>query len=112
MSRDVLPRHLCSKTILSKRCVHMWEEPEIDQVWTENQANQNDWPKKTRKKCPVKVIQVRQGPDSVPFSLSPPTCLPTRTGLFFVEINTLLASLLSVFVGVLFCKAEGPGPGH
>ena len=28
----------------------------------------------------------------------------------FLLINTLLASLLSVFMGVLFCKAEGPGP--
>ena len=35
----------------------MWEDPEIYQIWTLNQANQNDWPKKTRKKCPIYVIQ-------------------------------------------------------
>ena len=43
-------------------------------------------------------------------SLSPPMCLSTCTVLFFLLINTLLVSLLSVFVGVLFCKAKGPGP--
>ena len=30
----------------------------------------------------------------------------------FLLINTLLVSLLSVFVGILFCKAKGPGPCH
>ena len=32
------------------------------------------------------------------------------TVLFFLLINTLLALLVSVFVEILFCKAEGPGP--
>ena len=32
----------------------MWKDPETDQVWTVNQANQNDWPQETRKKGPVK----------------------------------------------------------
>ena len=43
-------------------------------------------------------------------SLSPPMCLSTHT--FFLLINTLLVSLLSVFVGILFRKAKGPGPCH
>ena len=30
--------------------------------------------------------------------------------LLFLLINTLLISVLSIFVGILFCKAEGPGP--
>ena len=34
-----------------------WEDPEMYQIWTQNQANQNDWPKETRKKCPIYVIQ-------------------------------------------------------
>ena len=33
------------------------EDPEIHQIQTQNQANQNDWPKKIQKKCPIKVIQ-------------------------------------------------------
>ena len=37
-------------------------------------------------------------------------CLPTCTILFFLLINTLLASLISILVEILFCKAKGPGP--
>ena len=40
-------------------------------------------------------------------SLSPPVCLSTRN-LF--PPNKHFASLLSVFVGIHFCKAKGPGP--
>ena len=46
-------------------------------------------------------------------TLSPwvcPMCLFTRTVLFFLLIHTLLASLLCVFVEILFCKDEGPVP--
>ena len=42
-------------------------------------------------------------------SLSLHMCLSTHTILFF-SINTLLASLLSIFVEILFCKVKGPGP--
>ena len=42
-------------------------------------------------------------------SVSPPVCAYSHV-LFFLLINTLLASLLSVFVGIHFCKAKGP-PG-
>ena len=37
--------------------VHIWEDPEINQIGTVNQANQNDWPKDIWKKQPIKVIQ-------------------------------------------------------
>ena len=40
-------------------------------------------------------------------SPSPPVCL-SNMYFFFLLINTV--SLLSIFVGILFCKAEGPGP--
>ena len=30
----------------------------------------------------------------------------------FLLINSLLISLLSIFVGILFCKVKGPGPCH
>ena len=33
-------------------CAHTWEDPEIYQTQTVNQANQNDWPKENRKKTP------------------------------------------------------------
>ena len=31
---------------------------------------------------------------------------------FYLLINNLLASLLSIFVEILFCKAKGQGPCH
>ena len=75
-----------------------------------NQANQNDRPKETQKKRSIKEIQtttraqLRESPSEsahVPIH----TCCT-----LFLSINTLLASLLSVFVDILFCKTEGPGP--
>ena len=42
-------------------------------------------------------------------SLSPPTCLTTHTVLFSLLINTSLVLILSLSVGILFCKAEGTG---
>ena len=42
--------------------------------------------------------------------LSLPVCLSTYTVLFFLLINTLPISLLSIFVGIIFLHAEGPGP--
>ena len=189
---------------------YTWEGPAIFQIWTVNQTNQNDWPKETQKKCPIKVIQTAVRLWLSPsLSLSLPMCLSmhcfycsvdnfclslwpmdcsmpgfpvhnqllefTQThvhsvgdaiqsshplsspslpalnlsqhqGLFqwvgsshhvakvlklqlqhhpihpmniridfnytllFLLINTLLISVLSIFVGILFCKAEGPGP--
>ena len=43
------------KSILAKRCVHTWEDPEIYQIGTVNQANHNDWPKEIPPKYPIKV---------------------------------------------------------
>ena len=62
-------------------------------------------------KCLIKVIQAAtrvQLGDSL--FLRAPVCLSTWTVLFYFSINTLPVSLLSIFVGILFCKAEGPGP--
>ena len=39
-------------------------------------GNQNDWPKETRKKCPLKVIQLPQGRNSVALSLSESAHVP------------------------------------
>ena len=86
------------------------EDPEIYQMWTVNQANQNDWPKETQKKCPIKLIQTalraqyRDSPsESVHVSIQMHCTL-------FLLINILHASLVSIFVGILFCKVERPGP--
>ena len=73
--------------------MHTGEDPEIYQIQTQNQAKQDDWPKETWKKCPIKVIQTTT---RARLSLSPPVCLSTHTVLFFLLINTLLASLLYI----------------
>ena len=89
---------------------HIREDPEISQIWTVNQVNQHDWPKATGKKYPIKLIQTitrAQLRDS-PFK-SARVALHMYCTLFLL-INTLLALFLSVFVGIPFCKAEGPGP--
>ena len=42
-------------------------------------------------------------------SLSPPVCLFTHTVPFFLLMITLLVSLLSVFVGIIFAKLKNQG---
>ena len=53
--------------------------------------------RKKRKKCPTEVIQ---------------TATRTHSGItvLFPPLNQYFVSPLSVFVGILFCEAEGPGP--
>ena len=56
MSWDVPPICLCGRIHLGKEMhVSTWEDPERNHVRTVKQANH--WPKETRKKCPMKVIQ-------------------------------------------------------
>ena len=58
-----------------------------------------------------KWIQIAMEHDSV--TLSPWVCPCVYSNIlysFSLFINTLLVSLLSIFVGILSCKAEGPGP--
>ena len=31
----------------------MWEDAEINQIWTQNQAKQDDWSKETEKECSI-----------------------------------------------------------
>ena len=84
--------------------MHTWEGPEINQTQTQNQAKQEDQPNENLEKMPHK-------PDSnyhkgVTLSLSPPICISARPVLFFLLINTLLASLLSISLWKLIsCKA-------
>lgn len=88
----------------------MWEDPEVCQVWTVKQENQNDWPRKSEE-MPHKAIQTtRRMPLKDLLSLWVHPCL-SRVVPFSLLINTLLASLFSLFVGILSCKA-GWGPCH
>ena len=111
MSRDILTRCLFGRIHLgSEMCEHMWEDPEIYQIWTVNQGNLNDWPKEIQKKCLIKEIQTAK---RVQISDSPSEAAHVSTHMnytLFLLINTSLASLLSVFVETFFCKTEGPGP--
>ena len=44
---------------LVERCMcTQGDQPEIYQVQTQNQANQNDWPKEAWKKCPEELIEI------------------------------------------------------
>ena len=63
--------------------------------------------RKTGRNAPCKWFKLPHGHNSGIFSLSLPMCLSTCTVLLFFLINTLLASLLSLFVEVLSWKAEG-----
>ena len=56
--------------------VHAWEDPETYQMWTLNQANQNDWPKET---LHVSDLNYLKG-TALPLNL--PMCLYTRTYTF------------------------------
>ena len=111
MLRDGLPIGLCGRVRLDQEMhAQTWKDPEIYEIWTVNQANKNDWPKENQKKHPIKIIQttmrarLRDSP-----SESAHVSIHTYCTLF-LQINTLLASLLSRLVGILFCKAEGPRP--
>ena len=44
---------------LVERCIcTQGDQPEIYQVQTQNQANQNDWPKEAWKKCPEELTEI------------------------------------------------------
>ena len=62
--------------------VHMWYDPEIDQIWILNQVNQNDWPKETWKKCLIKVLQATKREQ---LSNTESMYLSTHTVLFFIS---------------------------
>ena len=63
------------------------------QIQTHKQAKQGARPEETQEKCPIKVIQTTRARPS----LSLPVYLEPHV-LFFLLINTGLASLLSISV--------------
>ena len=91
--------------------VHTWEDPEMHQIWTVNQTNQDDRPKETSKKRPTKITQATMRMQlRLPLSLSPPVHLFTFTVLFSPLNKCFTCFTLFVFVGILSCKAKGPRP--
>ena len=90
---------------------HTWEDPEIYQIRTVNQANQNDWLQKTLEEIPYKSHSNCHKGTTQWLSLGVPSCVyPHLLYAFSLLINTLLISPLSIFVEIIFCKAKGPGP--
>ena len=85
MSRDALPTGLCSRIHLGYEVyAHTWEDPEIYQIWTVSQVNQNAWPKEIQKKYPIKFIQTTMKVKLRHcLSLSNSMCLSTPIVLFF-----------------------------
>ena len=83
-----------------------WDTPNVDcepgkSNWL-TKGNLEEIPHKSNSSCHKGVT--RDSPSEFP-------SVPTHTYCtLFLLINTLLASLLFVFVEILFCKAEGPGP--
>ena len=64
----------------------MWMEPEIYQIGTVNRTSQNDWPKETWKKCPIKVSHTAMRmrfSDSLSLSLA----VRPSTGTVFFSLN-------------------------
>ena len=75
------PRASSLEPISAKTSAHIQENPEMHQIRPVNQANQNDPPKETRKKCPNLVSQTaRRLRLSDSLSLSRLECLSTRKG--------------------------------
>ena len=54
---SIYPRASSLESILANRCTPTGEDPEINQIWTQDEAKQDDWPGETWKKCPMEVIQ-------------------------------------------------------
>ena len=87
--------------------------PEIYQIWTVNQAKQNAWLKETLKKGPIKALQLSWGCNSATLSLPESACVSIHMHCTFsLLINTLLVSLLSLFVKFFSAKPKGEGSCH
>ena len=74
--------------------MHTWEDSQINQILTQNQAEQDNWLNETQKNCPMKVIQTAM---PVGLSLSPSMCLSMGTLFFFLLKNTLFHYFLSLW---------------
>ena len=87
---------------------HTREDPEINQIWTQSQAKQGDWPEETQKKCP-RINSDSNYHEGATVSLSLHVCLSTRT-IFPPNKHFTCFTTFHLFVGIYFYKADGPGP--
>ena len=90
--------------------VDTWEDPEIYQIWTLNQVNQNDRPEEPRRNAP-KVDSYCYGAwlsDS--FSLGLPMCLSTHTVLFFPFHKYFIFHYFLFLWECFPSKLKGQGP--
>ena len=79
------------------------EDPEIYQVWTQNQTKQHDWTKWTQKKCPI-----RDSSDHKGATLSEPTGVST----LFPPIKHMTYFTTFLYVEIHFYRAGGPRSCH
>ena len=109
MLRDALPRCLWGRDVWEDPPT-TWEDPEIYQIWTVNQANQNDWLKETQKRCPIKAIQTSMRV-RLSHSVSPWVCLCVQPHVLYIFPLSKYSTCFVTFplCEILFCKAEGPG---
>ena len=91
--------------------MHTWEDPEIYQIRTPNQAKQDDWSKESQEKCPIKVIQTTT---RARLSLSEPAYVSIHTycTLFPPNKHFTRFTTLHLYVGIHFYTADSPGPCH
>ena len=92
-------------------CTHTGEDPEINQIRTQNQAKQDDWSKETRKKCPIKLIQTAT---RVQISLSEPARVSIHTYCTHFPPNKHFSCFTTfcLYVEIHFFIADRPGPCH
>lgn len=104
-----VPTGLFTGIQLDERCVHKCENPETNQTATQKQAKQNDRPKETWKKGPIKAIQTTT---RVTLSLNPPVCVHTYCTLFLLNnyASHCFPSLRKFFSAKL--KGQGLVTGH
>ena len=95
---------------MAKMFSHTWEDPEINQIWMQNQAKQDDPPKKAQQKGPIYVRDSNYH-EGTTFSLSPPMCLSTCT-LLPPNKHFTCFTTFCLCVEIHFYTADGPGPYH
>ena len=87
--------------------VHTWEDLEINPIWTQKQAKQDDWPRETWMKCLIQVIKITMG-----VILSESICLHV---LFFLPNKHFVCFITFHFYWEFISiqlMAWGPATGH
>ena len=83
------------------RGAHTWEHPGINQIWTQQQAKQDDWPNEIQEETLIKVIQATSRPQI--------SCLYVHPHiLFFLLIKTCFTTFC-FYVEIPFTQLLGKG---